>query len=123
MMGFIDKAGLYYEGDMVPGDRLATAEEQLAWDLVVSKGRLGSALQEHMDSAARSRGYDDIQSAVTYAEETAVAQFQAEGLALRAWRSLVWAYAYSVMASVEEGSRAVPSPAELIAELPTLVWP
>lgn len=122
-MGYIDKNGAYYEGDRVPGDRLASAEEQQARDLIAAKAQLAAAVQEHLDSSARSRGYDDIKSAVTYAEEPAVGQFQAEGRALRAWRSRVWEHCYSVSALVEAGNRSMPTGAELIAELPVLNLP
>lgn len=81
---------------------------------------LTAAVQSHLDEAARAAGYDDIKSAVTYAEEPAVPAFQAEGLAFRAWRSLVWAHCYAAMAAVQAGERAVPTAAELISELPAL---
>lgn len=81
------------------------------------------AVQKHMDDAARARGYDDIKSAVTYADEPAVPRFQAEGMAFRAWRSLCWAKCYVVQADVESGSREMPTAEELIAELPALELP
>jgi hypothetical protein len=78
------------------------------------------AVQSHMDSAARDRGYDDIKTAVTYADEPAVPKFQQEGIAFRAWRSLCWAYCYDVLDAVQSGERAQPELADLIAELPAL---
>lgn len=98
------------------------------WEVVAAtpdpekiKADLTGAVQMHLDAAARVRGYDDIRSAVTYADEPAVAQFQADGKAMRAWRSLVWQKCYEIMADVEEGERAIPAAAELVAELPGLV--
>ena len=79
-----------------------------------------AAVQAHMDAAAAARGYDDIKTAVTYADEPAVPRFQAEGQAFRAWRSLVWAHCYQVLDDVQSGRRAIPSEADLIAELPAL---
>ncbi len=87
------------------------------------KAALSGAVQTHMDAAAQAAGYDDIKSAVTYAEEPSVPKFQAEGQAFRAWRSLCWAKCYEVMAAVAAGERAVPTASELIAELPTLEVP
>lgn len=84
---------------------------------------LTDAVQNHLDNEARKLGYDDIKSAVTYADEPAVAKFQAEGQAFRAWRSLVWAYCYQALADVIDGKRAVPTTEALIAELPALVLP
>lgn len=87
------------------------------------KAALSAAVQDHMDAAAQAAGYDDIKSAVTYAEEPSVPKFQAEGQAFRAWRSLCWAKCYLVMAEVESGARPVPSAAQLIGELPALQLP
>jgi hypothetical protein len=78
------------------------------------------SVQKHMDAAARGYGYESILSAVTYADEPAFPQFQAEGAAMRAWRSTVWATCYTIMADVEAQTRTTPTIAELIAELPPL---
>lgn len=82
------------------------------------QGRLSGAVQAHLDTIAQDWGYDDIRSAVTYADEPAVPQFQAEGQVLRAWRSLVWASCYALLAEVQAGTRAVPTASELIDLLP-----
>lgn len=84
---------------------------------------LTAAVQSHMDTAARAAGYDDIKSAVTYADEPAVPRFQAEGQAFRAWRSLCWNACYTIMADVQSGARSIPTATELIAELPALELP
>lgn len=81
------------------------------------------AIQLHMDNTARTFGYDDIKSAVTYAEEPAVQKFQLEGLGFRAWRSLVWAYAYEQLERVKNGEREQPTITDFILELPELVIP
>lgn len=77
-------------------------------------------VQQHMDSAAQALGYDDIQTAVTYADEPAVPRFQAEGHAFRAWRSRVWAHCYQVLDEVQAGLRTIPTSEALIYELPEL---
>lgn len=92
------------------------SQEQLIFSIV-------SAVQSHMDKAAQSLGYDDIKTAVTYAEEPAVAKFQAEGRALRAWRSLVWDKCYGELAKVQASIRSMPTPAEAVSELPVFVAP
>ncbi|WP_454914160.1 hypothetical protein [Variovorax gossypii] len=58
---------------------------------------LRGLVQEYMDSMARSLGYDDIKTAVTYADEPVVPKFQNEGRALRAWRSTLWAACYDFL--------------------------
>ncbi|MGG7604625.1 hypothetical protein [Massilia sp. BKSP1R2A-1] len=78
------------------------------------------AVQQHMDATARAFGYDDLISVVTYAEEPAVARYQAEGQAFRAWRSACWANCEAMLAAVKTGTRPAPTHEELIAELPEL---
>ncbi len=82
-----------------------------------------NAVQRHMDEAAQALGYDHLTNAVTYADEPAVPKFQSEGLAFRAWRSLVWAYAYGVLNAVQAAEREMPTIQQLIAELPVLELP
>ena len=84
---------------------------------------LAAAVQSPLDVAARSRGYDDIKPAVTYADEPAVPAYQADGQALRAWRSLVWAAYYSILDAVKSGARTAPTAADLTADLPALTTP
>jgi hypothetical protein len=81
---------------------------------------LKANVQEYLDAMARSLGYDDIKTAVTYAEEPAVAKFQSEGRALRAWRSLVWAAGYDLLSRVQAGEAQEPAPEELASLLPRL---
>lgn len=83
-------------------------------------------VQSHLDGVARSFGYGDpnrpevspILHAISYAEEPAVERFMNEGKALRAWRSLVWVTAAGILNEVKAGDRAIPTEAELLAELP-----
>lgn len=79
-----------------------------------------AAVQQHMDARAGSFGYDNLLSVVSYAEEPAVARYQAEGLAFRAWRSACWSTCEQMLAAVKAGERAAPTHEELIAELPEL---
>lgn len=81
-------------------------------------------VQAWLDGTAKDVGYDDIKSAVSYADEPSVPQFQAEGRAFRAWRSLVWEAGNQILAEVLSGARPKPaSSAALIAELPQLQLP
>ncbi|MFL9669753.1 hypothetical protein WIX39_022610 [Variovorax sp. AB1(2024)] len=82
------------------------------------KKRLVSAVQKYMDTMAQGFGYDNINSAVTYAEEPAVQKFQEEGRAFREWRSVVWARCYELFDDVQYGRRSTPTEQELIALLP-----
>lgn len=82
--------------------------------------RLEARVQLWLDEQARALGYDDIKSAVSYAEEPAVPKFQQEGQALRRLRSLAWARCYEILAQVQAGQRSIPTEAELIAALEVL---
>lgn len=81
---------------------------------------ISSAIQFELDKEAQIMGYDNIHTAVTYADESAVAQFQADGQSFRAWRSLVWEYAYAELAAWQDGG-AEPTIEDIIAGMPARV--
>ena len=88
-----------------------------------SQRSLMAAVQQHLDAEARALGYDDIKTAVTYADEPAVLAFQMQGIALRAWRSKVWEACISQLAAMSAGVAAPPTAAQLIASLPSFAAP
>ncbi len=77
-------------------------------------------VQLWLDEQARALGYDDIKSAISYAEEPAVPKFQQEGQAMRRLRSLARAWLYEILNEVQAGQRSIPTEEELIAELGAL---
>jgi len=79
---------------------------------------LVTLVQGLMDTKARAFGYDNLTTAVTYADEPTVPKFQEEGQAFRAWRSLVWDTAYSILADVQAGHRPFPTVTEVPSLLP-----
>jgi hypothetical protein len=83
---------------------------------------LGAAIQRLLDATAQARGYDHMLSLCSYAESTN-ARFKAEALAGMAWRDAVWAKAGQVLDQVQAGTRAVPTEAELLGQLPAISWP
>lgn len=80
------------------------------------------AVQQHLDVFARTRNYDGILSAATYATSQ-VPKFKAEGQYAVEARDATWAKCYEILAAVEAGSRSMPTLDELLAELPVLAWP
>lgn len=103
-----------------------TAAEKAARDAAVqaaATAQFEQAVQAKLDGAAQAARYDSIATAVSYAEEPAVPKFQNDGIAFRAWRSLVWAYAYEQLALVLAGGREQPTVDEFLAELPALELP
>ena len=95
-----------------------TNEEILAEKLA----ELTQALQDYLDTTARSRNYDGILSLCSYASSSNL-KFGPEGLAGVIWRDTVWAYGYQVMDDCSKGLRPIPTPSELVAGAPIMVWP
>ena len=82
-----------------------------------------AAIQQRLDDFARTRNYDSILSACTYAAST-VAKFKSEGQACVNLRAATWAAAYKVLADVQDNKRPMPiSIADIEADLPAAVWP
>lgn len=103
-------------GELIIVPRAAPTPEEVA-------ATYTKAVQVRLDAAAIAAGYDDIKTAVTYAEEGAVPRFQAEGLAFRVWRSMCWGYCYAQLAAVQSGTRSQPTIPDFLDELPELVLP
>ena len=82
-----------------------------------------AATQARLDDFARTRNYDGILSACTYATST-VPKFQSEGQYCVDARDSTWAKLYEMLAEVEAGTRPVPTGyADIEPELPVLAWP
>lgn len=106
--------------DVVPdGDEILPADTPSAAEIVAG---LTAAVQAHLDKVAKSRGYDGILSACTYATDTHP-PFKMEGQACVNWRGEVWSKCYQIMAAVQAGTHQMPTAESLIAELPVMVWP
>ena len=85
--------------------------------------RVVAAVQERLDDFAKTRNYDGILSACTYAT-SAVTKFQSEGQYCVTARDQSWALLYTLLAEVQAGTRPMPgSVAEVMALLPVMEWP
>jgi len=81
------------------------------------------ATQKRLDDFARTRNYDGILSACTYATSS-VPKFSAEGQYCVGARDATWAKLYSIMGEVQAGQRPMPAGfADIESELPSLTWP
>ena len=98
----------------VPEPYVPTPEEQLA--------AFTAAIQARLDDFARTRNYDDILSAASYATST-MAKFKTEGQYAVEARDATWAKGYVIMDDVLAGRRPMPTLEEVLAELPALSWP
>ena len=80
------------------------------------------AVQAKLDATARTRNYDNILSACSYATSTHQ-PFASEAQALVNWRDAVWLYCYAELAKVQAGTRTMPiDTASIISELPAAPW-
>ena len=86
------------------------------------KMEIVDAVQQRLDAFARTRNYDGILSACTYASST-VTKFAAEGQYAVNARDATWATCYQIMSAVQEGQRTFPTVEEVLSELPLLSWP
>lgn len=87
------------------------------------KAIIVQAAQERLDAFARTRNYDGILSACTYASDPDPV-FAAEGQWCIAKRGATWATLYSILTEGQAGTRPIPTGfADIEAELPDLSWP
>ena len=100
------------------GVELMTPEEKQA----AMQKQFTDAIQTRLDEFARTRNYDGILSAATYATST-VLKFYSEGQYAVEARDRTWAAAYVILGDVLAGRRPMPTLEEVIAELPALAWP
>lgn len=97
--------------------------DELAADAQALQTSIVAATQERLDAFARTRNYDGILSACTYASST-VPKFAAEGQYCVNARDNTWATLYTLMADVQAGNWAMPTSFDDVEPLlPTLEWP
>lgn len=82
-----------------------------------------AATQKRLDDFARTRNYDGILSACTYATSTAP-RFATEGQYAVQARDATWAALYVLLAEVQAGTRTAPESFDDVEPLlPPLEWP
>lgn len=88
------------------------------------QARYTQLAQDALDAFARTRGYDGIMSACSYAGSTD-AQFAAEAAYCMALRDRTWRAGYGILDAVKAGGMSLPSEAEFLAMLPVAdaAWP
>lgn len=97
--------------------------EELAADTQYIKSVIVDQTQQRLDNFAKTRGYDGILSACTYATST-VPKFQQEGQYCVTARDSTWAGLYQILSEVEAGTRLMPAGfADIEPLLPKLSWP
>jgi hypothetical protein len=87
------------------------------------QAKIVAATQKRLDDFARTRNYDGILSACTYATST-VPKFAAEGQYCVNARDNTWASLYTILGEVQAGTRPAPDGYEDVSgDLPELGWP
>ncbi len=84
-----------------------------------------AAIQTALDTFARTRGYDGILSACSYAASTDPS-FAAEAAYCVSLRDATWRAAYDLLDAIQAGTREIPhNAAAVLEELPvyTAAWP
>lgn len=107
--------------EQVWGVRSLTADE-LAQKQKQIQDSIVAATQQRLDDFAKTRNYDGILSAATYATSPTT-KFYTEGQYAVNCRDATWSALYSILAEVQAGTRPMPSGyADIEAELPVLEW-
>jgi hypothetical protein len=87
------------------------------------KAEIMEATQKRLDDFAKTRDYNSILSACTYATST-VPQFKSDGQYCVNARDQTWGRLHTMMSEVEAGTRPMPSGfSDIEFELPVLAWP
>ena len=98
-----------------------TADEIAAQQLALQDAIVAQT-QQRLDDFAKTRNYDGILSACTYATST-VPKFASEGQLCVEYRDATWAKLYDILGEVERGERDMPkSFSDIEEELPSLEW-
>jgi len=93
---------------------------ELQQDSVAIQAELTQVLDTHLDTVAQQRLYNDRFTCSLRAGYPG--PFQAEGQTFAIWMDNCNITAYQIMAEVKQGSRPIPTGAELIAEMPIIEW-
>lgn len=113
-----EKDEYYYE---YTTELLSQEEQETIFNGYVQ--RYTATVQQHLDLFARTRNYDNIQSAVSY-KGCGVQKFEVEADYCNRMRAQVWATLYTMLDEVLSGNREIPSSStEVIDMLPVLEWP
>ena len=86
------------------------------------KASIVQLTQQRLDDFAKTRNYDNILSACTYATSS-IPKFSQEGQSAVNARDTTWAALYTILAEVESGSKSMPKGfTDIEPFLPVLEW-
>jgi len=107
-----------------PADFYTLDETTCQWQMTPEAQQyyITEAVKQHLDTVANQKQYDTIDSLVGYLQSPNP-QWAAEAAAGNVWRSNVWQKVIDIQQQVLSGQRPIPTPTEVIAELPLIQWP
>ena len=84
---------------------------------------LEQAVQKRLDDFAKTKGYENINSATTYISSS-VTKYKNEGTYASTARDSTWSALYQIIDDANDGKRQkVNNFSEIESELPSLAWP
>ena len=84
---------------------------------------LEQAVQKRLDDFAKTKGYENINSATTYISSS-VTKYKNEGTYASTVRDSTWTALYQIIDDANDGRRnQIKEFSEIVSELPTLTWP
>jgi hypothetical protein len=97
-------------------------EQEQQEKIHAAQRELEALVQEQLNAFAMQKGYNGIESAVSYVY-SGVARFAEEAKRAISVRDTSWSRLYEIFEQVNQGQRAMPqSLAEIESELPALTW-
>ena len=79
------------------------------------------AIQDHIDSVAKSKQYNDGVSLASYVNSTKT-QWKTEAEIFVAWRDSVWEFSFDLLSQVQSGIISQPTIDQLLNQLPQINW-
>jgi hypothetical protein len=117
---YIDDTGTLHTAEQQEQEAISAYNSE---KLRLLKLSYANIVQNRLDAFAKTRNYDSILSAATYATSI-VPKFQQEGQYAVQVRDQTWQKLYELLEEVELGTRPMPSGFQDIEPLlPTLAWP
>ena len=115
----IGKEWKFYDSKNMSQELIVALKKQ---ELLSLQKQYTAAAQAYLDDFARTKTYDGILSACTYATSTSQ-RLREEGKLCVELRDAVWETAFTILNDVKSGKRTIPTLEQFIAELPKLNWP
>ena len=107
---------------MIDWTKVKTAEKKAEEAQVALVKSLENAVDQHIRAIYNIKGYDSENSLSKYMARPS-SPWHTECVALGDWIDSCWLKCHEVLNAVTAGERAIPTEAELIAELPAFSWP